>query len=571
MHVDHWGAEVVLVPIRACTDRLGLRYSAAPTITRPSALYYCAAHVNAGVGCTPTTDMNRQSRLVYGVLFAVWAMLLVWQAVEHDRVKHSARVALINRAKDIATTVGLVLGSQRHAITKERLELALNSLIRPDELISVAMLNAAGDVVAFAGAPIHFKMADLLPTGERWEKQTVALMNLVPLGTNLTSEAELARPPIVASRSELFNPERFGTNRPLLPPPGPGPERNPNRSEPLSGTNSESGPLPAPPRFERGGADAQAPGPRERGRPPFRRPPWLTREEYQALLEKKGVHSFIIVMSTQSIRTTARHDLWLRLFISALASVSVVGLALAWSNLVKSGELELRLIRAAELNTRLREMSVAAAGLAHETKNPLNIIRGLAQLISKQQDVSPEIRDKTRGIIDEADRVTAQVNEFINFSRPRQLRPVSVALSSAVAEVVRALEPDLEEKAVRLQVQQGLPVIEADEQQLRQALFNLLINAIQAVERGGEIVVGGGKSGSHDAFLTIRDNGPGVPPEHRADIFKPYFTTNQKGTGLGLAIVQQIVLAHGWEIECLPNEPRGALFRISHLRLATAA
>ena len=69
-----------------------------------------------------------------------------------------------------------------------------------------------------------------------------------------------------------------------------------------------------------------------------------------------------------------------------------------------------------------------------------------------------------------------------------------------------------------------------------------------------------------EVTLDIRDNGPGVPPEHRLDIFKPYFTKTQNGTGLGLAVVQQIVLAHGWEIACLPNEPRGALFRLSHLR-----
>ena len=92
--------------------------------------------------------------------------------------------------------------------------------------------------------------------------------------------------------------------------------------------------------------------------------------------------------------------------------------------------------------------------MAHETKNPLNIIRGLAQMISRQEDVPPEIRKKTRGIVDEADRVTAQVNEFINFSRPRQLRPAPVALSSAVAEVVRALGPDLEEKLIRLEMQE---------------------------------------------------------------------------------------------------------------------
>ena len=109
--------------------------------------------------------------------------------------------------------------------------------------------------------------------------------------------------------------------------------------------------------------------------------------------------------------------------------------------------------------------------------------------------------------------------------------------------------------------------IEADEQLLRQALFNLVLNAVQAVAGGGRVQILTQKlNGS--ATLEVRDDGPGVPSERRQEIFKPYFTTNQKGTGLGLAVVQQIVLAHGWEIECLPNEPRGAIFRISHLKLA---
>ena len=100
-------------------------------------------------------------------------------------------------------------------------------------------------------------------------------------------------------------------------------------------------------------------------------------------------------------------------------------------------------------------------------------------------------------------------------------------------------------------------------------LLNLLLNAIQAVDQRGEIEVLAAKDDTEAAVLEIRDNGPGVPVEHRQNIFKPYFTTNQKGTGLGLAVVQQIVLAHGWDIQCLPNEPRGAVFRISHLRLAS--
>jgi len=110
-------------------------------------------------------------------------------------------------------------------------------------------------------------------------------------------------------------------------------------------------------------------------------------------------------------------------------------------------------------------------------------------------------------------------------------------------------------------------MVEADEQLLRQALFNLLMNAIQAVDKKGEIQIIASKRHTSEASLEIIDNGPGVPEHQRAEIFKPYFTTHEKGTGLGLAVVQQIVLAHGWEIECVPNTPKGTVFRIRHLKL----
>ena len=168
--------------------------------------------------------------------------------------------------------------------------------------------------------------------------------------------------------------------------------------------------------------------------------------------------------------------------------------------------------------------------------------------------------------MNETDKVTAQLNEFINYSRPREIRRVPVAMPAAVQEVVRALNFDMEEKKVKLEVKGEPMTIEADEQLFRQMLFNLVLNAVQALEPGGEIQVVTGKKGA-EAFLEVRDNGPGVPPERRKEIFKPYFTTHQKGTGLGLAVVQQIVLAHGWEIECLGNEPKGAVFRTTHLKV----
>ena len=227
--------------------------------------------------------------------------------------------------------------------------------------------------------------------------------------------------------------------------------------------------------------------------------------------------------------------------------------------------LQIRLVRASELNSHLSEMNLAAAGLAHETRNPLNIIRGMAQMISRSEELA-DLKEKSRAIVDETDKVTAQLNEFINYSRPREVRRARVALNDVVAEVVRALNYDVEEKKIRVEAKMDPLYIEADEQLLRQTLFNLLLNAIQAVDQNGQIHFALRKEGAAAATLEIRDDGPGVPPEQRQEIFKPYFTTHQKGTGLGLAIVQQIVLAHGWEIKCLPNEPKGALFRISHLK-----
>ena len=82
-------------------------------------------------------------------------------------------------------------------------------------------------------------------------------------------------------------------------------------------------------------------------------------------------------------------------------------------------------------------MNLAAAGLAHETRNPLNIIRGMAQMLSKQPDLTPGVQEKSLAIVNQTDKVTAQLNEFINYFRPRELRRVRLSLASAINEVVR--------------------------------------------------------------------------------------------------------------------------------------
>jgi signal transduction histidine kinase len=508
---------------------------------------------------------TRRSWLVYGLLIAIWGAILGWQVAEHTRVRKSARVGLMNRAKDISDTLGLVMRSQRRfggVISKERLESTLHELVKPGQLSSIALLNAAGEVVASAGDPIDLPRG--LRSGEQWHARKVTLVNLVDLGTNVLTDIPSTNLTIVLPRRERPPGE---TNRP--------PPEMRDRP-PWAETNRTSALNPGVPGPEQGDRPPPPPDGRERPRNwrdgrAFGRPPWMSEEEFKNLIVKQGVHGFVLVMSTAPLRAICNQDLWMRSMIGLLASISVIGSGLAWRNLTKSSQLQIRLIRASELNTHLREMNLAAAGLAHETRNPLNIIRGLAQLISKQNETPEEVRKKSREIVNEADRVTVQLNEFINYSRPREVRPAPVAISAVIAEVVRALSYDIEEKNVSVTQPRreigGDLVIEADEQLLRQALFNLVLNAVQAVEPNGTVDLRvSRRNGS--ASLDVSDNGPGVPLEHRAQIFKPYVTMTQSGTGLGLAVVQQIVSAHGWEIQCLPNEPKGAIFRITHLKVA---
>jgi signal transduction histidine kinase len=494
---------------------------------------------------------TRRSSFVYGTLLAIWIILIGWQAAEHVRVRRSARNALRHRAQDISSILALVMRSQHSFgprdsgylfVFKTRIETALNELVSQGEVQSVELLNVSNDVVAKAGleiGPIDVPKGELPPNGYWDDKaQTVTLMNLADLGvTNILLDS--FRPP---PRSATNSVTTFDAANPS-PPPKPAPGRS-SGAEP-----GNSSPPLGPPEGMRG-----------------RRLPRLSEEEMQAMRSKQGVHAFLMVMSTHGLTSAINQDLSLRAMIGILAAIAVAGYGLAWRSLSKTSELQIRLVRVSELNSHLREMQIAAAGLAHETRNPLNIIRGMAQMLSKQPDASAEVRAKSRDIIDEADRVAAQLNEFINYSRPREVRRVAVNVNSIVAEVARALNYDIEEKKVQLQVQAEPLVIEADEQLLRQALFNLVLNAVQAVPVNGQITVRAGRGNGSGAFLEIADNGPGVAPEHRDEVFKPYFTTQEKGTGLGLAVVQQIVLAHGWEIACLPNQPGGALFRISHIK-----
>ncbi|HTV60961.1 MAG TPA: ATP-binding protein [Verrucomicrobiae bacterium] len=506
-------------------------------------------------------ELKRGNTWVYGLLLGVWLLVVAWQVEEHARIEAAAKNDLRNRSWEIADTLSAEVRalSIREVVFQNRLQPVLNELVsRTNQyvpstgVLSIALLNTAGEPLVTAGNP-NLIPADVLSEGEHWTSQDVTFVNPV-WGASINTENTSNAPVVLPFFPEMTNGMRRGEadNDRHFPPP----EDMNLSNRPAMSANAQIGPPPPP--------DDNRPhgnGPR---RPPWMR--WMDEDQFKALAARRELHGLVLAMSTENLRAVSTDDLYLRAVIIFFAGISALGVGLAWRNLSKTSELQIRLVRASELNTHLKEMNLAAAGLAHETRNPLNIIRGMAQMMSKS-DAPSGVREKARAIVDETDKVTAQLNEFINYSRPREVRRTKIALNSAVAEVVHALDYDIAEKKIRVESRVEKVFIEADEQLLRQALFNLLLNAVQAVGENGQIQFTAQRNGA-EAALEIRDDGPGVRPEQRDEIFKPYFTTHQKGTGLGLAVVQQIVQAHGWEIQCMGNEPKGAVFRISHLKLA---
>jgi signal transduction histidine kinase len=463
---------------------------------------------------------NRRAA-AYALLITLGLAVCGWQAVEHARFRENAKQGLVNRGNAITETLRVVVRSQQNPrfggfVIKERLDSALNEFTRSNEIEAIAFLSPSGEPVAQSGKPITLTPEQITKArGVLWSDRSLVLINLTKWDSPVADDGVRAQqPPIIVDETLRNRPPATATRR-------------------------------------------------------FGQRP--TQEEFDAMVQRNGVQSILVSLSTADMNSAVSSDLLMRLLVSALAMGGAVISAFAWRNFGKSAELQIRLIKAGEMNTHLKEMNLAAAGLAHETRNPLNLIRGRAQMIAMQAKDSPALAENASIILEEADRVTVQLNEFINYSKPREAQLAPVDVQRLVADVSRTLLPDIEEKQIEL-TQPAAPVsVEADEQLLRQALFNVLLNAVQAVPAGGKIWVKITPTSNRRALLEICDDGPGVPAADRASIFKPYVTMRPRGVGLGLAIVAQIAAVHHWEATCLANEPRGACFRFAGLKLAAPA
>ncbi len=505
--------------------------------------------------------MPFRTSLVYVILMATWLATLVWQQAEHDRVATRLRASLTKRAADSSKSLDIMLRALRSYgsfIPGSRLESALQEMVKSDELLAVSLYNRSYDVIALAGPKAEFPPLEMPKNGELWLPDRALFQHAVDLGTSTFGTNSRPREAIVMQprTEEERERERTRSEDPV--------ERR-KRLESMRGYIESR--LKS---IDTGTDSLTATNQRPRRGFLFRRPSSMSEEKFESDRQQYGVYGALFQLNTAGIQASIEQDKWLRTCIVAFAFAAFFAMGMAWRNVTRSGEIELRLIRAREQNTHLKDMNLAAAGLAHETRNPLNLIRGMAQMISKEESASEPIRGRCEEITSEVDRVTAQLNEFINFSKPPEVRRTSVDLGSIIEDVTRPLRGEMEDQKIVVAPPPHPFRIEADEKMLRQVVFNIILNSLQAMNDGGHIAITTGTA-EDGAWIEIRDDGPGIAEAHREKIFQPYYTTREKeGSGLGLAIVRQIVLAHGWEIAFQPAEPRGTKFRITRIREAAA-
>jgi two-component system, NtrC family, sensor histidine kinase HydH len=217
----------------------------------------------------------------------------------------------------------------------------------------------------------------------------------------------------------------------------------------------------------------------------------------------------------------------------------------------------------ARRSERLAALGQLSAGLAHEIRNPLGVIKGSAEMLTQKLQASDELARELAGYIStEVNRLSALVTEFLDFARPlhAQLHPADlVGLLDRVLQIVAGRWPGKPVRVAR-HYANGLPLVPLDESLCEQAFLNLVQNAYEAMEdHGGTLRVDvqpATKDDREGVELRLSDTGPGVPDELREEIFNPFVTTKKTGVGLGLSIVSKIVDGHHGSIH-VENAPEG--------------
>ncbi len=199
---------------------------------------------------------------------------------------------------------------------------------------------------------------------------------------------------------------------------------------------------------------------------------------------------------------------------------------------------------------RLTSMGEMAAGISHEIRNPLGIIRSSAELLKKKMAAVDPTNSIPSVIVEETNRLNNIITDFINYAKPRSPNLIACRIEDIINRNLNFLGPQMASNGyqVKRRLAENLPEIMADPAMLYQAFFNIFINAMQAMPTGGEILVEA-QYDEAEITLTFGDSGEGISEKVLQKIWEPFYTTKDKGTGLGLGIVKNIIEAHGGTIQ----------------------
>jgi len=281
--------------------------------------------------------------------------------------------------------------------------------------------------------------------------------------------------------------------------------------------------------------------------------------------EEKPAHLFLFLDRTHCDRETAA-DRKLRVILISVFLVGLLAVYLFVAARLKARHLVAELAVSRERARRHREWALLGAGLAHETKNPLSAVRGIAQRLAEMsKEECPQAKEAAL-IVDEVDRVVGRIDEFLEFARPVEPRPEPVDLEEVFEEMRKLVAADFEPHGARVLVEAERVSVYADRGMLRQILLNLLVNASKAVSPGGTVTLRSRREAGGTVAVDVADDGRGISPEEIEKIFEPYYTRTPGGTGLGLAIVRRLVELHGWKIEVKSSPEAGTRVRIGSMR-----
>jgi signal transduction histidine kinase len=261
-----------------------------------------------------------------------------------------------------------------------------------------------------------------------------------------------------------------------------------------------------------------------------------------------------LVRLTRQVEAVGRGEY--RVPLESRSSDEVGELARAFARMASAlEEREQALIR----SERLAATGRIAAQITHEIRNPLSSIGLNAELLADELSGSPDAERLLAAISREVDRLTEITEQYLRFARLPQPKLEPEDLGVILRQLADFSRQECARQNVELEVHAGAAPAMADENQMRQALLNLIRNAREAMPSGGRITVTSGIEAA-DAVVRVRDTGPGIPDAARARIFEPFFSTKEGGTGLGLALTQQIVAQHGGRIEIESVSGQGTTF-----------